>query len=144
LTSLSSPINGTLAATNVIDIYFGVTSLAINDSFRGGFFTDKSGDFLSSVGNATFRYYVLGSGSGTAAVHNGQGYYQLDSSYLPGFTGVTVSTVTVGTANFASGDVSNGQVTQFVIVPEPHALILATLGMGLCGGLAVRRRRKGR
>jgi hypothetical protein len=34
-----------------------------------------------------------------------------------------VTTVAVATANFASGDVTNGRVMQVVVVPEPGASV---------------------
>jgi hypothetical protein len=44
---------------------------------------------------------------------------------------VTVSTVSVASANFADGTVTNGQVMQLVVVPEPAAIGLAVLGVAL-------------
>lgn len=131
LTDLTTPFTTTLGASNAIDVYLGVTSLVLNDTFQGGFFTDASASFLSSIQNAAFTYYVLGKGAGTAKTHNGQGYYLLDTSFWPSFESVTVSTVNVVSANFADGTVTNGQVMQLVVVPEPAAIGLALLGMAL-------------
>jgi len=38
-------------------------------------------------------------------------------------------TVAVSGANFAAGTVTNGQVMQFIVVPEPTALVLAAVGL---------------
>jgi hypothetical protein len=46
--------------------------------------------------------------------------------------------VSVASANFADGTVTNGQVMQLTIVPEPAALGLAALGVALAA--AVRRK----
>ncbi|MEI6239228.1 MAG: autotransporter-associated beta strand repeat-containing protein [Planctomycetia bacterium] len=144
LTNASSPFAGALAGTNVVNVYLGVTSLSVNDTFLGGFFTDKSSSFESSISAATYNFFVLGSGSGTAATYNGQAYYALDTwaaANVPGYTGVAVSTVSVPTANFASGSVINGQVTQFVIVPEPSAIVAAGFGIAMAGWSLWKRRR---
>ncbi len=138
LTDPTTPFTTTLGASNAIDVYLGVTSLSLNDTFQGGFFTDASSNFLSSIQNAAFTYYVLGNGAGTAKTYNGQGYYLLDTNFWPSFESVTVSTVSVASANFADGTVTNGQVMQLVVVPEPAAIGLAVLGVALAA--VVRRR----
>ena len=128
LTDPTTPFPTNLSATNLIDVYFDVPTIGMGESFLGGFFTDKSGDFLASIDDATFTFYVRGDGLGTAKIYNGQGYYLLDTSLFPWFTGVDISTTAVASANFSGGTVTNGQVTQFVVVPEPHALLLAAVG----------------
>lgn len=133
-----TPITSAMTASNAINVYLGVTSLALNDTFQGGFFTDASASFLSSIQNAAFTYYVLGNGAGTAKTYNGQGYYLLDTAFWPAFEEVLVSTVSVASANFADGTVTNGQVMQLVVVPEPGAIGLALLGVVLAA--AVRRK----
>jgi hypothetical protein len=82
---------------------------------------------------------VLGNGAGTAKTYNGQGYYLLDTTFWPSFDSVTVSTVSVASANFAGGTVLNGRVMQLVIVPEPGASTLALLGVALAAA-ALRRK----
>jgi hypothetical protein len=131
LTDPTTPFTTTLGASNAIDVYLGVTALSLGDTFQGGFFTDASSSFLSSIQNAAFTYYVLGNGAGTAKTYNGQGYYLLDTSFWPSYETVNVSTVSVASANFADGTVTNGQVMQLVVVPEPAAIGLALLGMAL-------------
>jgi hypothetical protein len=124
LTDTVTPFTSALAAGNLIDVYLGVSSLAFNDTFRGGFFTDRTADFFSSVQGAAYSFYVLGDGLGTARSYGGFHYYLLDETFLPGFTGVSVSTVSVAAANFAGGTVTDGRVMQFVVVPEPATWLL--------------------
>jgi autotransporter-associated beta strand protein len=139
LTNPTTPFVSGLGSSNSIDVYFDVTSVALNDTFQGGVFTDASASFLSSIQNAEFTYYVLGNGAGTAKTYNGQGYYLLDTTFWPSFDSVTVSTVSVASANFAGGTVLNGRVMQLVIVPEPGASTLALLGVALAAA-ALRRK----
>lgn len=48
--------------------------------------------------------------------------------------------VPVATAKFVSGDVTNGRVMQFVVVPEPGAVMLAAMGIAIV--IAGRRNRR--
>ena len=133
-----TPFTASLTATNVVDLYFDVTTLTSGDIFQGGFYTDTPGDFLASISDGTFAYWVTGNGSGTDRTFNGQGYYSL-ANYDAGLS-VTHSTV-AQTAAFVGGTV-NGQVTQFAVVPEPAALGWAAAAMGLaCWRIARRRHR---
>lgn len=131
LTSPTTALTSNLTAANTVDIFLDVSSLAFGNSFQGGFFTDATGSFLPSVSGANYRFFVKGNGSGTAATYDGVNYYALDAAFLPGFTGVAVSTVTVPVAAFASGTIFGGRVTQFQIVPEPAAAALAAIGAGI-------------
>jgi autotransporter-associated beta strand protein len=133
LTNLTTPFVASLAATNVVGVYFNVTTLSGTDTFNGAFFTDKSEDFLSSVAAASFEYFVKGDGNGTVT-YNGNQYYQLNRAW------VTVSTVQVASADFASGTVSGGYATSFAVVPEPGSFTLAALGIATAAW-AMRRRR---
>jgi autotransporter-associated beta strand protein len=135
------PFASGLTSSNIVNIYFDVASLAGGDTFLGGFYSDRTSGqlgFLAEIGSPTYQFYVLGSGSGTATTYNGKSYYTL-AQYDPSLSGVTVSVVTVPTADYAGGDVTNGQVTQFVIVPEPTALALAALGIAAAAWAARRR-----
>jgi len=109
--------------------------VAKDDVFQGGIFTDASADFLTSIQNATYTYYILGNGAGTATTYNGQGYYLLDTSFWSDFEEVLVSTVSVANANFAGGTVTNGRVMQLTIVPEPGAMVLALAGAAIAAAL---------
>ena len=140
LTSSSTPFTSSLSAANGIDIFFNAATLSRGDTFLGGFFTDMSGNFLPSVQNAAFSYYVFGDGAGTDKTYNNQGYYLLDTDFWAYFDRVDVTTVAVATANFASGDVTNGRVMQFVVVPEPGAIMLAAAGVAIM--IAGRRNRR--
>jgi hypothetical protein len=141
-----APFANSLTATNIVNIYFKVASLAKHDTIRGGFFsnhTSRTLDFVSAIGAPTYQYHVLGSGSGTHD-YNGAKYYTC-SEFLAahpssGITGGTASVVNVPTADFSSGTVTNGQVPQFVIIAEPDTILFAGIGIAATNlGLARRR-----
>jgi len=138
LTDATTPFVASLSAGNVIDVYFNLATLTGGDTFKGGFYTDLAGDFSGSIADAAYAYWVTGNGSGTDTTFNGQGYYSL-ASFDAGLS-VTVSTVAEA-ADFGGGTV-NGQVTQFVVVPEPGTLALAGLAAVTAVGLVARRRRQ--
>ncbi len=130
-----SPFTASLSGANVLDVYFDVTSLVQDDTFRGGFYVDAGGDFIGTVENATYQYWVKGNGTGTDKTFNGQGYFSL-ANYDAALT-VTKSTV-ADTANFGSGPVS-GSVTQFVVVPEPATIGLMAIGVAMAAFSAWKR-----
>jgi hypothetical protein len=109
----------------VIDIYFDVATLTNGDTFRGGFYTDLGADFLPSIADATYAYWVRGDGFGGDRSFGGQSFYSL-ASFAPGFS-VTLSTVAEA-ADFGNGTIT-GQVSQFAVVPEPGSLALAGLAL---------------
>ena len=137
--------NSTLNSSNAVNIYFQVASLAAGDTFQGGFFTDATlaqSNLLTNVSTGQFNYFVQGNGSGSN-VYNGVHYYTF-AEYLglvPSITGVTMSTQTVASANFATGTVTNGQVVELVIVPEPDTMIFAGIGIGMAAWSIWKRRR---
>jgi hypothetical protein len=50
----------------------------------------------------------------------------------------------VASADFQSGTVTDGWVTEFVVVPEPGTLVLATVGSLALVGWSLRRRLRSR
>ncbi|MGI9178229.1 MAG: beta strand repeat-containing protein, partial [Pirellulales bacterium] len=130
LTNATTPFAGSLLASNVIDVYFG----ADTGTFLGGFYTDKSGDFSTNIASATYNYYIPGDGNGPIT-YNGVKYYSLATG------SVIVSTVTVSTAAFADGTVTNGQASQFVVVPEPASVSLGLAAAAIVSLSVTRRRR---
>ena len=133
----AAPFAANLSGGNVVNLYFDVATLAVGDTFQGGFFTDTQTDFLASIDSATFAFWVKGNGAGTARTFNGQGYYAL-SGYDAALS-ITRSTGAASAA-FAGGTVT-GQATQFVVVPEPGTLALTAVGLGVVASSLLRRRR---
>lgn len=135
----STPFTGSLTASNVVNLYLGVTSLAEDDVFQGGFFTTT--DPSATLAGALRAAWVLGDGLGTDATLNGQGYYSLATfNTLTGNSfSVTFSSVATA-ADFGAGLV-NGFVTQVTVVPEPGSLAIAAGGLLLAGWAARWRRR---
>lgn len=131
LTSPTAPFTSALIASNAINVYLDIASLAVGDTFRGGFFTDRDLAFLGSISGASFNYFVADAGGGVS--YGGTSY----TPYVGPFT-FDWSTV-VETATFAGGS-ETGYVTQFVVVPEPGTWLL--LAVAVAGAAAVRARRR--
>jgi autotransporter-associated beta strand protein len=140
-----TPFSQALASGNGINIYFSGAALFTGSTavqYQGGFFTDQSASFASSISGATYNYYFAnGSGSTT---YNGASYYnktQYESLVLGTNMLITVSTV-AQTANFGGGDI-NGQVMQVQVIPEPSTYALLGLSAAAFGAYRWRRRRRG-
>jgi autotransporter-associated beta strand protein len=131
LTDAVSPFATSLASANSISIYLDVATLAQGDTFRGGFFTDRDVDFIATIENATFTYYLQ---SATGSVTYNSVAYDPYAGPLT-FDWSTVSE----TAGFAGG-AESGFVSQFVAVPEPATWVLIMAG-GVSVGAVVRSRR---
>jgi len=138
----ATPFSQALAAGNGVNIYFSGAALFTGSTavqYQGGFFTDQSASFASSISSATYNYYFAnGAGSTT---YNGASYYnktQYESLVLGTNMLITVTTV-AQTANFGSGDI-NGQVMQVQVIPEPSTYAL--FGLGAMGLLMVLRKKK--
>jgi len=141
-----TPTTAALTSENVIDLYFGVASLAAGDTFRGGFYVDVAGDdtglaaLMAAIEGASYNYYVLGDGAGSHA-YGGASYYTLDEFNAANASAYAFAISTAAdTAAFAGGTVSGG-VMQFAVVPEPNTLALLTFGLISLIAYAWRRRK---
>jgi autotransporter-associated beta strand protein len=138
------PFSPALAAGNGVFIYFSGAALFTGSTavqYQGGFFTDQSASFASSISGATYNYYFANSNGPTT--YNGVSYYnraQYESLVLGTNMLITVSTV-AQTANFGSGNV-NGQVMQIDVIPEPSTYALLVLAVAGWGAHAWRRRKQ--
>ena len=139
----ATPFSQALTAGNGINIYFSGAALFTGSTavqYKGGFFTDQSASFASSISGATYTYYFANA-SGTNS-YNGANYYnkaQYESLILGTNMLITVSTV-AQTANFGGGDI-NGQVMQVQVIPEPSTYALLGLSAAAFGAYRWRRRR---
>lgn len=140
LTDTVSPFTTALGAANGVNVFLGVTTLSPGDTFTGGFFTDATSGFTPSVQAASYDYYVLGDGQGSAIVYGGTGYYSL-AQFAPGGS-VSLATVQVPSADFSSGTILGGLVTEFTYVPEPASLTAASGLAALAVAIARRARRE--
>jgi autotransporter-associated beta strand protein len=129
LTDASAPFTDALGAGNVVTVYLNVGSLTLGDVFTGGFYTDNTAAFLSSISGGTFLYYLADAGGSTSYGGN------LYNAYTGPLT-FDLATVSQ-TADFGAGSV-NGFTTRFTVVPEPNVTAL----LGGLGILALFRRRR--
>lgn len=123
LTSGSAPFTTALASANAVNVFLDVSTLSLNDVFRGGFFTDLDTAFLGSVQNASWNYYLATPGGTTT--YNGVAYSPYGGPYS--FTLATVAE----TAAFTGGSEA-GYVTQFTVVPEPVMGAAVAVAIAAC------------
>jgi autotransporter-associated beta strand protein len=102
----STPFVFALTAANTVTLDFSGATLQAGQTYLGGFFTDAnvSNSFLSG---ATFVYTGL---NGASVQYEGL--------------------VTVPSAAFATGAVTNGEEMEFLVIPEPGSAALLVLGAG--------------
>ncbi|MBM4022330.1 MAG: hypothetical protein FJ284_08835 [Planctomycetes bacterium] len=131
LQSGTAPFASALTADNTINVYFNVASLAANDTFRGGFFTDRDISFMTAIGGATFTYFVAAAGG--SVTYGGVAYNPYTGPYTFDWSTVTE------TAAFSGGS-ELGYVGQVYVVPEPTTWLLvvgAAVGLTLARGRSV-------
>jgi autotransporter-associated beta strand protein len=123
LQSAATPFTASLTSGNAINVYLDVASLGVGNTFRGGFFTDRDADFLASIANASFNYFLAAEG-GTVS-YGGNAYNAYTGPY-------TFDWSTVVEAAAFSGGSETGSVSQFVVVPEPGTIgLVALAAMGV-------------
>jgi len=132
LTSGSAPFTTPLASANAVNVFLDVSTLSLNDVFRGGFFTDLDTAFLGSVQNASWNYYLATPGGTTT--YNGVAYSLYGGPY-------TFALTTVAETAAFSGGSEAGYVTQFTVVPEPAMGAAVAVAIAAC--VAGWRRRAG-
>ena len=139
-----TPFSEALVAGNGINIYFSGAALFTGSTavqYKGGFFTDQSASFASSITNATYNYYFADAGGST--IYNGANYYtkdQYETAVLSSNLMTIIVTTVAQTANFGGADIS-GQVMQVQVVPEPSTYALLGLSAAAFGAYRWRRRR---
>ncbi|MCC5850085.1 MAG: hypothetical protein JJU29_18525 [Verrucomicrobia bacterium] len=97
------PFSASFSTNTAIDIILDVESLADGQVYHGGFFTDASDDFLTTLGNANLTVYMPDP--------NGSGFLPLNADW----------DVTVGTESLGH-DFGNGLVQGRVLRLELHAV----------------------
>jgi hypothetical protein len=123
-----SPFASSLSAANSVNVYFTQAAFDLG-TLTGGFFTTNTADFISSIDQGVFQYFVRDDAG--LITYNGLSYKTLadyDAS-----KGVEVSTVAA----------NNGRAMQMivtVVVPEPGTLALAGMGAAIAAW-SLRRRR---
>jgi autotransporter-associated beta strand protein len=142
LTDLSAPFASALGAGNVVNVLFRLssgTAPVTQGTYTGGFFTDRNVDFFSSISSGSFAYWVLGA--------YGSGSSQQQFAVGPEGSLVTYSrleafdpALSVQKSVVAQTSGPTGQITQFVVVPEPATIVLA--GVGIAAAVLTLRRRR--
>ena len=116
LTDPSTPLLSALTSANTITVDFSGATLSLGQTYLGGFFTDAVVPD-ATVNQATFDYTGL---NGASVQYEGL--------------------VTEPSAAYATGTVTNGEVMEFQVTPEPGSAALLALGTGAVLGWRRRRR----
>jgi len=118
----ATPFSVSLSSTDVVNIYLATD--APGDNYEGGFLTTLSKSALATqVQNATFNYFVAGSGAGQVTF-DGQSYVPISSSM----------TITLSEANDSVNSVTVSELEfTAVAVPEPGTWGTVISGLVLLG-----------
>lgn len=123
----STPFLQVLTGDNAFNLYldFG-QSLMLNDTFRGGIFTDEASSFDAFILDAAFFYFI-------ADVNGSIDYHGSSYSVYTGPLSFEVTTV-AALADFGQGAI-NGYVMEFTVIPEPgtYGLIVGGVVLLLLG-----------
>jgi hypothetical protein len=143
LTDLSAPFASALGSGNVVNVLFKLssgTAPVTQGTYTGGFFTDLNTNFFSSISSGSFAYWVLGAyGTGGDQQQFAVG---TDGSLVTySRLGAFDPALSVQKSVVPQTQTVTGQITQFVVVPEPATIALAGLGIAMSGYAAWRRRR---
>jgi hypothetical protein len=144
LTDLSAPFASALGTGNVVNVLFNLSGTAApvtQGTYTGGFFTNSNANFFSSISSGSFAYWVLGT-YGTGADQQ-QFAVGADGSLVTySRLGAFDPALSVQRSVVPQTQTVTGQITQFVVVPEPTTLALAGIGTALVGWQILRRRRQ--
>jgi autotransporter-associated beta strand protein len=144
LTDLSAPFASALGSGNVVNVLFSLSGTAApvtQGTYTGGFFTDSNVNFFSSISSGSFAYWVsgaYGSGSDQQQFAVGASGSLVTYSRLSAFD----ASLSVQKSVVPQTGTVTGQITQFVVVPEPATIALAGIGAALAGWRVVRWRRR--
>jgi hypothetical protein len=133
LTDSISPFASSLGAGNVVNVLFNLssgTAPVTAGTYTGGFFTDLNTNFSASISSGSFAYWVLGaygSGSSQQQFAVGPEGSLVTYSRLEAFD----SSLSVQPSVVPQTGTVTGQITQFVVVPEPSTLALMGIGIGM-------------
>jgi autotransporter-associated beta strand protein len=123
LTNSTTPFLANLTLANVVNVYIAtgvIPTPGSQQTYQGGFFTDRSSDFINSITNATFNVYLQDASGST--VYNGVNYR---------FHGAPVEVRTVDSGFTFTGG-ANGWVMEFDVmnaIPEPSTVFLFVCGL---------------